>query len=96
MAAPVTYLVHLDQALGSTHPRGRAHHYLGQTVDLDRRLATHREGRGSRMLAAAANRLGIGYSVVRTWPGGRETEKRIKAQHAAPRLCPVCSPEVTS
>jgi hypothetical protein len=95
MAAPVVYLVHLDRKLGSGHPRGGAGHYLGTTVDLARRLETHRAGKGARMLAAA-NQRGIGYDVVRTWPGGREVERRMKRQRNAPRLCPVCSPEVTS
>lgn len=90
MSAPVTYLVHLDQALGSTRPRGRAQHYLGTTINLDQRLQTHREGRGARMLAAAVQR-GIGFDVVRTWPGGRDVERRLKAQRNAPRMCPRCS-----
>jgi hypothetical protein len=90
MAAHVTYLVHLDQALGSSHPRGRARHYVGTTQNLAARLATHREGKGARMLAAAVER-GISFDVVRTWPGGRETEKQIKAQRNAPRLCPACA-----
>jgi hypothetical protein len=91
----VTYLIHLDRPLGSDHPKGRAGHYLGTTVNLDRRLETHRAGKGSRMLAAAVQR-GIGFSVVRTWPGGREVERQVKNRRNAPRLCPVCAPEVTS
>jgi hypothetical protein len=88
--AALTYLIHLDQALGSDHPLGRARHYVGTTVNLDQRLETHRSGKGARMLAAAVDR-GIGFGVVRTWDGGRETEKRIKSQRNAPRLCPACS-----
>jgi hypothetical protein len=95
MAAPVVYLVHLQGRLGSDHPRGGAQHYLGTTVDLDRRLAQHRDGTAARMLAAA-NQLGIGYDVVRTWPGGRDVERRLKRQRNAPRMCPTCAPEVTS
>ena len=95
MTAPVTYLVHLDRKLGSDHPRGGAGHYLGTTIDLDRRLETHRGGNGSRMLAAAVER-GISFDVVRTWPGGHEVERQLKRQRNAPRLCPVCAPEVTS
>jgi hypothetical protein len=90
MAAPVCYLVHLDQKLGTDHPRGGARHYVGTTINLDQRLETHRAGKGARMLAAAVDR-GITFDVVRTWPGGRETEKRIKAQRNAPRLCPACT-----
>jgi predicted GIY-YIG superfamily endonuclease len=63
---------------------------VGTTINRAQRLETHRAGKGARMLAAA-NRLGIGYDVVRTWPGGRDVERRIKAQRNAPRLCPACS-----
>jgi putative endonuclease len=94
VAAPVTYLVHLDRPLGG--PVHFAQHYLGTTQNLDRRLETHRAGLGARILAAA-NERGIAYDVVRTWDGGREVERRLKARHAAPRMCPTCVPsrEVT-
>jgi hypothetical protein len=87
---PVCYLVHLDQALGSSHPKGRARHYLGTTINLERRLETHRAGLGARMLAAAVER-GISFAVVRTWPGGRDVERQLKAQRNAPRMCPRCT-----
>jgi predicted GIY-YIG superfamily endonuclease len=90
MSAPVVYLVHLDQRLGSDNPNGSAGHYLGTTMNLDRRLATHREGKGARILAAA-NERGIAYDVVRTWDGGRDLERQLKRQRNAPRLCPRCS-----
>jgi len=83
------YLVHLDQRLGSDHPQGGAQHYLGMTQNLDQRLETHRAGLGARILAAAVER-GIGFEVVRTWPGGRERERQLKRQHNAPKFCPVC------
>jgi hypothetical protein len=95
VSAPVCYLVHLDQRLGSDHPKGGAGHYLGTTVDLDRRIAQHRDGTGARILAAAVQR-GIGFDVVRTWEGGRDVERRLKRQHNPRRMCPVCSPEATS
>jgi hypothetical protein len=38
------------------------------------------------------NQAGIGYAVVRTWEGGRQTELELKAQKNAPRFCPICSP----
>jgi predicted GIY-YIG superfamily endonuclease len=90
VSAPVCYLVHLDQALGSNHPRGRARHYLGTTTNLAQRLESHRSGKGARMLAAAAAK-GIAFDVVRTWPGGRDVERQLKAQRNAPRMCPRCS-----
>jgi hypothetical protein len=90
VSAPVVYLVHLQTKLGSAHPRGGAGHYLGTTIDLDRRLAQHRDGTGARMLAAAVER-GIGFDVVRTWPGGRDKERALKRLRNSPRLCPRCS-----
>jgi predicted GIY-YIG superfamily endonuclease len=81
-----TYLICLDRPRGG--PVHFAQHYIGQTVNLDRRLAQHRDGTGARMLAAAAER-GIGFNVVRTWDGGRETERRLKAHHRAWSFCPV-------
>jgi hypothetical protein len=60
------------------------------TINLDRRLAQHREGTGARILAAAAAR-GIGFDVVRTWPGGRDVERQLKRLRNAPRLCPTCA-----
>jgi GIY-YIG catalytic domain len=85
-----TYLSTWDQALGSTYPRGRACHYLGTTINLDRRLSQHREGTGARILAAA-NQRGIAHDVVRTWSGGRDVERALKRQRNAPRLCPTCA-----
>jgi predicted GIY-YIG superfamily endonuclease len=76
--------------LGSDHPRGGCQHYLGTTTNLANRLETHRAGKGARMLAAAVER-GISFDVVRTWPGGRDVERRLKAQRNAPRMCPRCS-----
>jgi hypothetical protein len=97
VTVPVTYLVHLERRMGSSHPRGGARHYVGTTINLAQRLETHRAGKGARMLAAA-NQRGISYDVVRTWPGGRDVERQLKRQRNAPRMCPTCVPsrEVTS
>ena len=75
--------------------RGTIRHYIGFTRSaetLPRRVEHHRNGTGSRLLAAVAH-AGIGFDVVRTWPDGDRThERRLKKQKHAPRLCPVCSP----
>jgi predicted GIY-YIG superfamily endonuclease len=84
------YLVCLDEKLGSSHPLGGAGHYLGQTQNLDQRIECHREGRGAKILAAAVAR-GIGFSVVRTWDGGRDKERQLKRQHNPRKFCPRCS-----
>lgn len=78
------YLIHLEV------PFRHASHYIGWTPgDVDERLAKHRAGAGSRMLAAVAA-AGIGFDVVRTWAGDRLEEKRLKGMRMAPRLCPAC------
>lgn len=79
------YLVCLDERLGG--PVHYAQHYLGHSQNLPQRLESHRAGLGARILAAA-NERGIGYTVVRTWPGGRDEERRLKALHNSPKLCP--------
>ena len=85
------YLLHFDRALGNSHnPRGMARHYIGWADDVDARLADHRAGRGARLLAACV-REGIGWEVVRTWPGvTRSTERALKNRKQAWSLCPVC------
>ena len=85
------YLIHLDAALGNpASPHGQARHYLGSTLDVDRRCQDHAHGAGAAMLRAATAR-GIPWRVVRTWPGGRALERKVKARKDAAALCPVCS-----
>lgn len=82
------YLIHLDSPLGSD--RKTAQHYLGSADDVAARLALHRSGRGAKLLAAAVAR-GIGFQVVRLWPGDRALERQLKQRGHAARLCPVCA-----
>jgi predicted GIY-YIG superfamily endonuclease len=79
------YLIHFDRAYK------HARHYLGWTTDLDTRLAAHRDGRGARLMDVITA-AGITWQLARTWPGGRDRERAIKNRHAAPRICPLCSP----
>jgi hypothetical protein len=47
------YLIHFERPLGDlNNPRGQARHYLGFTEDLEARLAAHRSGNGSAIMAA--------------------------------------------
>lgn len=81
----LVYLIHFAR------PYEHARHYIGWTENLPFRLAHHRAGSGSRLLAAVSA-AGIDFQVVRTWPGAdRRFERRLKAK-AATRWCPVCSP----
>ena len=82
------YLVHLDGGL-PMDARRTAQHYIGWARNVSARLAHHRAGSGANFLRVAGER-GIAFDVVRTWPGDRTLERRIKRRHEAPRLCPTC------
>src|SRR5574342_245929 len=65
---------------------------LGYTSNLGSRLELHKSPDGSshhrlmQVIAAA----GIGWRLVRTWPGDRTLERQLKRRKASPRLCPLC------
>lgn len=89
-----TYLLHFDRPLGDpTRRYAHASHYLGSTGNLAARLADHAAGRGARIVAAARAR-GIGWRLVRSWPGGWDLERRMKRWHKHARFCPTCRPEL--
>ena len=77
------YLLHFDK------PYHHARHYTGFTTSLDARLDAHSKGTGARLMEVITE-AGIGFQLARTWQGTRKDERRIKKQHNAPRLCPVC------
>ena len=78
------YLLHFER---SYH---HARHYLGYTDDLEARVAAHRAGHGSPLVAAAV-RDGIEFCVAATWPGDRTEERRLHRYRNSPRrLCPIC------
>jgi predicted GIY-YIG superfamily endonuclease len=87
-AQNVAYLLHFSEKI-SDH----AGHYLGSAKDLDHRLGEHARGQGARLTQVAVER-GISWDLVRTWPGGRQQEYRLKRQHNGPRLCPLCRPRL--
>jgi hypothetical protein len=75
------YLIHLDD------PYFHARHYVGFADDIAQRIATHRKGHGSPLLAAATA-AGIACMVVQIWPGGdRRFERKLHNRHGS-RLCP--------
>jgi predicted GIY-YIG superfamily endonuclease len=77
------YLIHFNR------PYRHAQHYIGYTDDLGQRMAAHRAGNGARLLEVISD-AGITWRLARTWEGDKALEKRLKAQHNAPRLCPIC------
>lgn len=80
------YLIHFDK------PIAHASHYIGWAANVDARLWHHKHNRGARILKRA-NELGISYAIVRTWPGTRELERKLKNQKKARIYCPVCKKE---
>jgi predicted GIY-YIG superfamily endonuclease len=80
------YLIHFQTAIGD-----HAKHYLGWSADLESRIASHRAGSGSKLMAEVA-RLNIGWLLVRTWTGTRNDERRLKNRKKHSQLCPICNP----
>jgi hypothetical protein len=85
------YLLHFE-------PRYmHAGHYLGFSDNIPERVAAHRVGQsGVKMLSAAAS-IGCQMFLVRTWPGGRKDERKMKGLRNAKRtgslgrqFCPAC------
>lgn len=84
------YLLHFERKIGNpASPRGQAQHYLGWAYNLDARLAQHRNGSGSKLVAAMLAQ-GIDFVVAQTWSGDRMLEQRLKGWKKARQLCPVC------
>jgi len=79
----MVYLLHFDR------PYRHARHYLGYAADLDARLKRHKAGNGARLLQVVMD-TGISWVLARTWPGGRDVERKLKRQKNSPRLCPIC------
>jgi hypothetical protein len=86
----LVYLLHFDRPMGDTsNPRGFAGHYTGWTLDLPGRLQDHAAGRGARLMEVVGE-AGIGWQLVRVWPGTRARERSLKGSGGAARRCPVC------
>lgn len=86
------YLVHFQT------PFKHAKHYLGFTdVSLQQRFARHmsnaKKRRGSALMRAVM-KARIRFKVVRTWPGDRDRERRMKVSGNSWR-CPICCGRMT-
>lgn len=82
----MVYLIHFEK------PYKHARHYIGYTRSLNQRIDRHRSGDGSPLLRAASA-AGIEWSVVRTWKGGRDLERKLKNRKKASEICPCCRKE---
>lgn len=83
------YLIHFNK------PLKHAKHYLGFTENLDKRITDHLCGMGARLMEVVTN-TGIEWKVVRTWPGDRKLERKLKKRKNAPKLCLICNPKALS
>ena len=84
------YLLHLEPGLPVTGNRV-ARHYVGFAErDVDARVAQHLRRQGSPLVAAVIA-AGGQVTLERVWSGvDRRFERRLKARHETPRLCPRC------
>lgn len=83
----ILYLLHFQRSYR------HARHYVGFTQNLEQRLAEHRAGRGSPLVAAAVG-AGIDFELAAIWEGDRHAERRLHRQkNTRARLCPICIAE---
>jgi len=61
----------------------------GASVHYRSHLGKHRNGQGARPMEVIKN-AGLGFTLVRTWPGGRDRERQLKRQLGASQMCPSC------
>lgn len=83
------YLLAIMSSDGQHVRYHHAHHYLGWAENIQARLFAHLTGRGARFTQVLIEQ-GYELRLVRTWPGGRDVERRLKNEHNGPRLCPFC------
>ena len=88
MITTVVGLIHFAEPLGSPDSH-QAQHYLFSTGDLDAELTRFRN-RPTPKIMAEVNRRGIAWELVRTWPGSRVEERRLKNIKDAVSMCPAC------
>jgi predicted GIY-YIG superfamily endonuclease len=85
------YLLHFLEPIGNpTNPRAQAQHYLGYSRQPERRISIHTQARGAAIVRHVQQQ-GIGFLVVRTWPGNWQLERQLKARKKARQLCPACT-----
>ena len=86
----IVYLLHFDRSYR------HARHYIGWTRNLEQRLAEHRAGRGSPLIAAAIAD-GIDFQLAAIWQGDRHAERRLHRQkNTRARLCSICIADGTA
>ena len=85
----VCYLIHFDKPVNAAGVQ----HYLGFAKSLPERIAKHRTNKGAA-LTARANKLGIGWRVVRVWRNA-DADAEVALKSMVPKnLCPHCNVRV--
>jgi predicted GIY-YIG superfamily endonuclease len=77
------YLLHFERVVHG------AQHYLGWSIDIARRVRTHLNGRGARLVRQAL-RAGVAVELVRVWPAADRKHERLLKVRAPKRHCPKC------
>jgi len=77
------YLLHFDR------PYKHARHYMGWALIAADRIAEHRNGNGSNLMAVLKT-IGIGFQIAWIKPGTRLDERKLKNRGGSARQCPIC------
>lgn len=91
MKTKIVYLLHFRTSIVKIQNGKPVHvqHYLGSAIDLRKRLNKHWTGHGTPLTKAFFDR-GIPFFLMRTWPGDRKVERKLKNLHNSKHLCPCC------
>lgn len=84
------YLAHLHQPMIRSNGV-KVSHYVGSTMDLERRFWQHEHGQNGSKLLKEANRRGLIWTYPIIWKAGREFEQKLKREKHLARWCPLCS-----
>jgi predicted GIY-YIG superfamily endonuclease len=78
------YLLHFG------NPVKGAQHYLGWSVDIQRRMRVHLAGRGARLVKQAL-RAGVTVELVRIWALADRQQERLLKRRTPKSYCPRCT-----
>lgn len=84
------YLLHFDQ------PFKHARHYLSHTIELEARLAQHRNPEAARnhKVLQGLHAEGGTFTVARTWAGDGTLLRHLDRRGSRARICPICDPRL--
>jgi predicted GIY-YIG superfamily endonuclease len=92
---PFVYILHADHEIGSEDPKGKAQHYLGSALSIER-INRHVSGHGSKVAKAfnSANVLYTPFLYEMSEEECRAVESYIKTVYKKTKnLCPCCNPK---